>query len=150
MRAIDFFTPTQRDQIRQAIIEAEQNTSGEIRVHLENHVRINPLDRAATVFEELQMERTKDRNGVLIYVAVQDQKFAIIGDVGIHKIVGNEFWKKTRDILHDAFVKEDFFGGLVHSIADVGIRMKEHFPIQPDDKNELENEISDDISLNKN
>lgn len=150
MRAIDLFTPTQRDQIRDAIHKAEENTSGEIRVHLENHVKIDPLDRAATVFAELQMERTRERNGVLIYIAVQDQKFAIIGDVGIHKKVGEGFWNKTRDILQNSFVNEDFFGGLIRAISDCGQRMKEHFPIRPDDKNELENEISDDISLNEN
>ena len=150
MRAIDFFTPTQRDQIRDAIKKAEENTSGEIRVHLENHVRIDPLDRAATVFEELQMERTRDRNGVLVYVAVQDHKYAIIGDCGIHDKVGNAFWNKTSDILQSAFKRDDFYGGLIQAIEDVGMRIKEHFPIRPDDKNELKNEISDDISLNEN
>ena len=149
-RARDFFTPTQRDQIKAAIEEAELLTSGEIRLHLENRVLVDVLDRAAYVFDKLGMHQTKYRNAVLIYMAIEDHKFAILGDSGIHEVLGHDYWQGSIDLMGGYFKEGDFCKGLEEVILDIGNKLKEHFPIDPDDVNELENEISDEISMNEN
>lgn len=149
-RARDFFTPTQREQIKSAIVEAEKLTSGEIRVHVENNVLIDVLDRAAYVFEQLGMHKTKYRNAVLIYLAVKDGQFAILGDVGIHQHVGDEYWNSTRDQMRTDFNEAEFTSGIEKAILDIGEKLKKFFPIDLDDVNELSNQISDDISMNEN
>ena len=149
-RALDLFTPTQRDQIKEAIRKAEEKTSGEIRLHLENHVLIDVLDRAAYVFEQLQMHKTTNRNAVLIYMAVKDGKLAILGDAAIHDQLGFDFWNSTRDLMVSYFNEGDFICGVEKAIEDIGNKLKKCFPIDPNDVNELKNEISDDLSLNEN
>jgi uncharacterized membrane protein len=126
----------------QAIVSAEKNTSGEIRVHIEERSEKAPLDRAQEVFFELHMNETKDRNGVLFYVCVADKKFAIIGDEGIDKVVESDFWDCTKDIIISNFKEANFKNGLVEGILRAGERLKKYFPYQSDDVNELSNEIS--------
>ena len=149
-RALDFFTPTQRDQIKDAIRKAEEMTSGEIRVHLENHVLVDVLDRAAYIFEQLNMHKTRGRNAVLIYMAVKDGKLAILGDAAIHEVLGSDYWNNTRDLMLNYFNEGDFICGVEKAVEDIGQKLKEHFPIDPSDVNELMNEVSDDLSLNEN
>ncbi len=141
------FTSDQKKRIKAAIEEAEVNTSGEIRVHLEDRCKKeNVLDRAAQMFAELDMHKTDARNGVLIYMAVKDHKFAIIGDAGINTKVEDDFWDITKEKMLQHFKSGDLTQGLVEGILCAGERLKEHFPYQKDDKNEL----SDDISFGKN
>lgn len=141
------FTSEQKKRIKAAIEEAEVNTSGEIRVHLEDRCKKNNvLDRAAQMFAELDMHKTDARNGVLIYMAVKDHKFAIIGDAGINTKVEDDFWDITKEKMLQHFKSGDLTQGLVEGILCAGERLKEHFPYQKDDKNEL----SDDISFGKN
>lgn len=141
------FTSDQKKRIKAAIEEAEVNTSGEIRVHLEDRCKKeNVLDRAAQMFAELDMHKTDARNGVLIYMAVKDHKFAIIGDAGINTKVEDDFWDITKEKMLQHFKSGDLTQGLVEGILCTGERLKEHFPYQKDDKNEL----SDDISFGKN
>lgn len=138
----DFLSKVEEQEIVQAIIEAEKNTSGEIRVHIEEHSDKSPLERAQEVFFELQMNETKDRNGVLFYVCVSDKKFAILGDEGINKVVESDFWDCTKDSIIDNFKGRNFKKGLVEGILRAGERLKKYFPYQSDDTNELSNEIS--------
>ena len=138
----DFLSKADEQEIVQAIIEAEKNTSGEIRVHLEEHTEKSPLDRAQEVFFELHMHETQDRNGVLFYVGVADKKFAIIGDEGIDKVVESDFWDCTKDTVIANFKEGNFKKGLVEGILRAGERLKKYFPYQSDDTNELSNEIS--------
>lgn len=141
------FNSDQKKRIKSAIEEAELNTSGEIRVHLENHCKTeNVLDRAAQMFAQLNMHKTEARNGVLIYMAVKDHKFAIIGDAGINAKVEEDFWDITKEKMLKHFKSGDLIQGLVEGILCAGERLKEHFPYQKNDKNEL----SDDISFGKN
>lgn len=141
------FNSDQKKRIKSAIEEAELNTSGEIRVHLENHCKTeNVLDRAAQMFAQLNMHKTEARNGVLIYMAVKDHKFAIIGDAGINAKVEEDFWDITKEKMLKHFKSGDLTQGLVEGILCAGERLKEHFPYQKNDKNEL----SDDISFGKN
>lgn len=137
-----FLSKEEEQEIVQAIVEAEKNTSGEVRVHIEKQSKLSPLERAQEVFFELKMEATKDRNGVLFYVSVADKKFAIIGDKGINDVVAVDFWDTTKEIVIDHFKKGNFKTGLVEGILSAGNQLKAYFPYQSDDENELSNEIS--------
>jgi uncharacterized membrane protein len=137
-----FLSKEDEQEIVQAIVSAEKNTSGEIRVHIEERLEKAPLDRAQEVFFELHMNETKDRNGVLFYVCVADKKFAIIGDEGIDKVVESDFWDCTKDIVITNFKEANFKNGLVEGVLRAGNRLKKYFPYQSDDVNELSNEIS--------
>ncbi len=142
-----YFTEENKLQITNAIRVAETNTSGEIRVHIEKHCKGNVLDRAAYVFEKLEMHKTKLRNGVLFYVAIEDRKFAILGDAGINIRVPEKFWEEiTTDVIEK--FKEGFFAeGIANGIIKAGEQLKQHFPYQSDDVNELSDEISFDEKL---
>jgi uncharacterized membrane protein len=140
--AKNFFTEEQKISIKQAITAAELNTSGEIRVHLENHCGEDVLDRAAFLFDKLEMKKTDMRNAVLFYVAVKDKKFAVIGDSGINSLVEENFWEDVKSLLLEQFKNGNFTEGLVVGISKAGEKLKKHFPYQTDDTNELSNEIS--------
>ena len=138
----DFLSKAEEQEIVLAIVEAEKNTSGEIRVHIEEHTEKSPLERAQEVFFELKMDETQDRNGVLFYVCVSDKKFAILGDKGINEAVESDFWDCTKDTVIANFKEGNFKKGLVEGILRAGERLKKNFPYQSDDTNELSNEIS--------
>ena len=138
----DFLSKAEEHEIVHAIVEAEKNTSGEIRVHIEEHTEKSPLERAQEVFFELKMDETQDRNGVLFYICVSDKKFAIIGDKGINEAVESDFWDCTKDTVIANFKEGNFKKGLVEGILRAGERLKKYFPFQSDDTNELSNEIS--------
>lgn len=137
-----FFTETEQQQIVEAIRQAELNTSGEIRVHIEPDCRVNPYDRAKEVFEKLGMHATEQKNGVLFYVAYADHKFAILGDQGIHERVQQNFWDTEKELLLKHFKEEKYAAGLCKAIADAGEKLRQHFPYQSNDTDELSNEIS--------
>ncbi|WP_396153582.1 TPM domain-containing protein [Flavobacterium sp.] len=138
----NFLTAAEEQEIVQAIAMAEKNTSGEIRVHIENHSDTPPIARAREVFDSLKMYKTEARNGVLFYVGVADHTFAIIGDSGIDDVVESDFWECTKDIVIENFINKKFKDGLVLGISRAGERLKEFFPYDSDDTNELSNEIS--------
>ena len=138
----NFLTAAEEQEIVQAIAMAEKNTSGEIRVHIENHSDTPPIARAREVFDSLKMYKTEARNGVLFYVGVADHTFAIIGDSGIDDVVESDFWECTKDIVIENFINKKFKDGLVLGISRAGERLKAFFPYDSDDTNELSNEIS--------
>ncbi len=140
--AKDFLTKEQSDKIVAAIKQAELNTSGEIRVHLEGKCAIDVLDRATYWFEKLKMHKTEQRNGVLFYLAYTDKKFAILGDAGINSKVPSNFWDSIKSEMEARFREGDFVNGLVNGILACGEQLKSHFPYQSDDVNELSDEIS--------
>lgn len=138
----DFLTASEEQEIVAAILEAERNTSGEIRVHIESHSRLDHDERAKEVFHLLKMDNTKQENGVLIYIAVNDRKFAIYGDQGIDKVVPANFWESTKDAIQEQFVKGNFKQGIINGILRAGKELNSHFPWHPTDNNELSDEIS--------
>lgn len=140
--ASDFFTLQQKEAINKAVQDAELETSGEIRVHVENNCEGDVLDRAATVFDKLGMTRTEQRNGVLFYVAVKSHKFAILGDMGINAKVPDDFWETTKTLMLEHFKKGQFTEGLVEGITLAGKELKAWFPYQTDDVNELPDDLS--------
>lgn len=142
MSARSFFTKPQQEQIVAAIKEAELNTSGEVRVHVESFCKEEVLDRAAYVFSMLKMHKTKLRNGVLFYLATKDRKFAILGDAGINQKVPEGFWDEVYTLVLNHFKEGNHAEGLSKGILMAGEKLKEHFPYQSDDVNELDDEIS--------
>jgi uncharacterized membrane protein len=146
MKASAFFTQEQQDAIVRAIGEAEHTTSGEIRVHIETSCKSDVLDEAAWLFRKIGMHRTADRNGVLIYLALKERKFAIIGDTGINSVVPLGFWDEIRDHMKQRFSESLFTEGLVEGILMAGNQLKEHFPHSKDDINEITDTISFDIN----
>jgi len=141
-KAKSFLTKEEELEVVEAIRLAEQNTSGEIRVHIEKETSVAPMDRAMEVFYLLNMENTQERNGVLIYVATQSKQFAICGDQGIHNKVTDAFWDSTKDIMLQNFKNCNNKQALVEGISKAGEQLKSHFPYQEGDVNELSNELS--------
>jgi len=137
-----YFTEENKLQIANAIRAAETNTSGEIRIHIEKHCREEVLDRAAYWFEKLEMHKTELRNGVLFYLAIEDQKFAILGDAGINQKVPADFWQETKEIVISKFKDGGFADGLAAGVLMAGEQLKAHFPHKSGDVNELSNDIS--------
>ena len=125
-----------------AIKQAEKDTSGEIRVHIENHSKIDVLDRAADVFARLNMHKTAQRNGVLIYVALLDHKSAILGDAGINAKVPSDFWDSIMKNMIGKFKEGKITEGICEADITAGEQLKAYFPYQADDVNELPDEIS--------
>ena len=138
-----FLTKEQEKTIIGAIKEAENNTSGEVRVHIEDKCKGgDAIARAKEVFAQLGMHKTDLRNGVIIYVASKDHKLAIWGDEGIHEKVGQAFWDEEIELMKKYFQADDYESGLRDAILMVGQKLKEFFPYQTDDVNELDDEIS--------
>lgn len=137
-----FLSDEEKEQIIAAIGEAEKDTSGEIRLHIEPYCKMDLMDRAADIFGFLNMHKTALRNGVLFYVAYEDHQFAILGDAGINAVVPPHFWEDIRDTVI-AKLKEGKAGeGLSKGILMAGEQLKAHFAYQTHDKNELSDEIS--------
>jgi uncharacterized membrane protein len=141
----EFLSKSEKDVVKKAIKVAEKNTSGEIRVRIEAKCGGNPLERAVKVFRLLKMEKTKDRNGVLLYISIDDKQLAIIGDSGINAVVPEDYWQLTVDALKLAFSKNQYAQGIENAVLEIGSRLQHFFPYQKDDINEL----SDDISFEK-
>ena len=142
MKVKDFIGDRGKAVIEQAIKEAELNTSGEIRVHLESKCSGDPVQRAVYIFNYLKMYNTQARNGVLVYVAVGSRKFAIIGDAGINAAVPDNFWDGIKDKMRSSFASGNYVEGLVEAVKDAGESLKKYFPYQSDDINEQPDEIS--------
>ena len=142
MNAASFFTKQEKERIKAAIAEAERNTSGEIRIHMDNHCRGDVMDRAAWWFANLKMHRTELRNGVLFYLCVKDKKFAILGDAGINAVTPDDFWDHIKEKMLARFSEGKFAEGLETGILMAGEALRQHFPYQDGDKNELSNDIS--------
>jgi uncharacterized membrane protein len=138
------FTTEDLDAIAATVAGAERGTSGEIRVHLERRLprQTTPLTRAGEVFSRLKMDATADRNGVLIYLAVEDRKLAIVGDVGVHARVGDEYWQRVRDAMVERMRAGASRDAIVRAVMDVGLVLRKFFPRRPDDRNELSDEVS--------
>jgi uncharacterized membrane protein len=138
-----FFPEEDSRLIVKAIRQAEKNTSGEVRVFVESKCSwVNPLDRAAEVFYRLKMDKTKDRNASLVYVAIKDRQLAVFGDQGIHEKVGNEYWTARVKEMLSSFNKENYGKGIADCVIQIGEALQQHFPYNKDtDKNELPDEI---------
>ncbi len=136
------FNEEEQQRIRRAIEEAEKHTSGQIRVCIEKTCSEDVLDRAAKYFHQLGMHKTKLRNGVLIYLATVDRKFAIIGDRGLNKLVPKNFWDDTKEDMLNHFKYGDLVEGIVTGLKIAGEHLQKYFPHKLDDTNELPDDIA--------
>lgn len=136
--------PFDKKQIEAAIARLEQRSSAELRVYIERHLpksQPSAIQHALSIFTQLAMTETQARNGVLIYIAYKDQQCAIIGDEGIHQYVGEAFWQQQYAVMVEDFQQKRYTQGVVNTIERIAQRLTLHFPIQPDDRNELDNEV---------
>jgi len=138
-----FFSKEENEKIVQSIRDAEECTSGEVRIFVESKCKfIDPLDRAMEIFAELKMENTEDRNAVLLYVALKDRRLAVYADKGIHEKVGDQFWQEVVKTILAHFNKENYADGISLCIKEIGEALQQNFPYNKDtDKNELPDEI---------
>jgi len=141
VKASDYFTEERLGAIDRAIKAAEKDTSGEVRLYVEDKCKEDVLDHAAFLFGELEMHKTELRNGVLFYLALQDHKFAILGDAGINAKMEDDFWDHIKEAMKSEFVKGDFAKGLETGIQMAGKALADHFPYKDDDQNELSDDI---------
>lgn len=144
--AITILNREEDQRVVEAIRQAERNTSGEIKVHIENRCKGDVEQRSLFIFDKLKLNETQLRNGVLIYLAVKDHKFAILGDKGINDVVEDNFWNDVKDLMLNQFKDGHFAEGLEQGIMHCGEKLKAYFPYQSDDINE----IPDDISYENN
>lgn len=137
-----FFDETEREAIREAIAAAEEQTSGEIRLHLARRTRGDVLAAAQVAFHAIGMTRTAARNGVLIYLSVEDRRFAIVGDEGIDRVVPEGFWDEIKETMRQRFAADRFAEGIAEAVRRVGEKLRAYFPLQAGDVNELPDDIS--------
>jgi len=144
MKHRDFVNQLRHDDIVAAIRAAEQKTSGEIRVFISRKKPEDAVAAAQKVFMKLGMTRTRERNGVLVFVAPRARKLAVIGDEGVHKRCGEEFWRQMAEEMSGHFKASRFTEGIVHVVRKAGELLAEHFPRRPDDRNELPDRVASD------
>jgi len=137
-----FFSENEKKRIMQTIHQAELKTSGEIRVHLERKAQADILKQAQGKFEKLGMTKTQQRNGVLIFLAVQSRQFVICGDLAIHEKLPETFWTEATQLMESYFKQDQFAEGIVHAVLSVGEKLRAFFPYERNDLNELSDEIS--------
>ena len=139
---VNSFTNAEIRKIADAIADAELETSGEIRVHIEPRLKGDALERAVLIFRRLKMDRTKERNGVLILIALKSRAFAILGDVGISEKAPPDFWNITRDLMQAYFREDRFLEGVIAGVHKAAESLRTHFPHRRDDTNELSNDVT--------
>ncbi len=144
MKARHFLSQLQHDAIVRAIGEAEAATSGEIRLFVSRKEPEDAVAAAQRVFAHLGMDKTRERNGVLLFIAPRAHKFAIIGDKAVHEKCGDEFWKEVAHEISVHFRRGDFTDGILHGIRRAGQLLAQHFPRHPGDQNQLPDEIAHD------
>lgn len=135
------FTEQEQEQISNAIAEAEKATSGEIRIAIEEHCEGDAFEKATSYFTKLGMDKTSRRNGVLIFLAHADHKFAIIGDRGINSVVPDDFWEMTKVAMKAHFSSGNLAQGIIAGVVLAGEKLAQFFPSENDDINELPNDI---------
>lgn len=138
---MSLFTTQEQEQIANAIADAEKATSGEIRIAIDKHCHGSAFERATQYFAELGMDKTAQHNGVLIYIAHEDHKFAIIGDRGIDSVVPDDFWETAQIAMKAHFMSGNLAEGIIAGVSLAGEKLALYFPYQNGDVNELPNDI---------
>ncbi len=126
--AKDLFTEEEQAEVRIAIQHSEERTSSPIKVHIEGHCKEDTIERASTVFEQLQLHKAELRNGILFYLAIKDKAFAVIGDVGVQNALHKDFWNQISELMLNYFQQGEFVKGLVEGVLEAGKQLEVHFP----------------------
>jgi len=143
MRTKEFLGKLDHDRVARAIATAEATTSGEIRVFIQRGNVADAVSDARAQFERLGMTQTRERNGVLVFVAPRSRKFAVIGDRGVYEKCGAPFWEALTQAMRPHFQAQNFTDAIVHAVREAGQLLGEHFPRRPDDRNELPNAVEE-------
>ncbi len=142
MRSREFLSKLEHDRIVHAIREGESKTSGEIRVYIQRgKLKADPLIVAQKKFQQLKMDRTRERNAVLIFVAPRAHQFAVVGDKAIHEKCGDEFWQHIVGGMRTHFQNEKFSHALIEAISEIGKLLAAHFPKTLGNANELPDDV---------
>ncbi len=144
MSAREFSKQLRHDDIVAAIRAAERKTSGEIRIFISHKPVEDPVAAAQAHFLRMGMEKTRERNAVLIFVAPRSRQFAVIGDIGVHAKCGDEFWRELARSMTGYFRNSEFTHGIIHGVKKAGELLAEHFPRRPDESNQLSNRVAND------
>ncbi|WP_417429888.1 TPM domain-containing protein [Halpernia sp.] len=139
---MEFLTNKDLAELVEAIKTAENNSTGEIRVHIDSATETQNAEIAFEIFKSLNMEHTAQRNAVLFHVNFEQRYLTIIGDTGIHKVVHQNFWDNLHDEVTQEFAKQNYCEGLKNAILKTGIELKKYFPVKGENKNELSDEIT--------
>lgn len=142
MSANSLISNVEIELIKVAIGNAELLTSGEIRVHIESKCKTDPLEKAILIFQKLNMHHTKLRNGVLIFIALNDRKFSIVGDQGIYSKVEPDFWNSTKKLMQEKMSSGQMIEGIITGIKEAALQLQKYFPSSENNKNELSNDIT--------
>ncbi len=137
-----FISKHQEEAIIQAIREAESQTSGEVRVHIQKKLNGPVVQEAQKVFFKLNMHHTRQRNGVLFFIAPENRQFAVLGDQGINEVVPPHFWEDIRDLLREHFRNGLVPEGISAAVRMVGEKLHAYFPVHTENPNELSDDIS--------
>lgn len=142
----NLLTKEEMDQVSATIAEVEEETIGEVRVNIQKsrsykERKLSLYELAVKIFYDFEMDKTKDKTGVLIFLLMSDKKFQIIGDEGINKRVSKEFWDVLAMKTVEYFRQNKFADGICYAVKEVGKVLKKEFPMKPGDTNELSNEV---------
>ena len=142
----EFLNDDELLRISSAIKEMEKISSGEIVVSIKEKRGL--LQKRKTVkqlaieeFRRLGINKTRDKTGILLYILLKDREFHVFADDGIHSIVGDTTWEEIKDLLLQFFRDGEFCQGIVAAVSRIGAVLSAHFPIKPDDTNEISNRV---------
>ena len=142
MHQKEFIAQLDQQRIVDAIATAERMTSGEIRVHIQPRAHGDIRQIGEKTFERLGMTKTALRNGVLLFIACEEQRFVILGDKGINELAPAGFWDEIAAKLTIRFKAGEFTDGIVEAIHSAGEELRHDFPRAHDDADELTNAIN--------
>lgn len=138
----EYFSPAEQQQLVEAIKAAEKNTSGEVRVFVEGRCKyVDAVDRAREIFYDLEMQETKERNAVLLYIALDDHQLALFADEGVYNRLGANYWHDEVRKMISSFTRHDYIAGICSVVQDIGLALQTEFPYESSDKNELPDDI---------
>jgi len=144
-----FLTEEELKLISEKIGQIEKKTSGEVRVVIREHkdwiaklVRLSIRRMAVEEFYRLKMHKTRDRTGVILYFLLEDRQFYIYGDRGIHDKLGQGMWDGLCNEMSKIAKEKSLYDAIIYGLEKIGAKLAEHFPVKPDDVNELPNDVA--------
>jgi len=144
MKASEFLNRLEHDAIVKEIGGAETKTRGEIRVFISRKETKDAVAAAEKMFHHLGMQKSPERNGVLLFVAPRVRKFAVIGDSAVHERCGDQFWKEVAHEMSLHFGRGEFTEGIIHGVRRAGKLLADHFPRYAGDKKQPPGDVGHD------
>lgn len=149
-RIADVLSDGGNELIEKAVAEAESCTSGEVVVRLKQSVDTTAQTVREAAFEEflrLGVKETRLRNGILLFIALDQQQVELIADEGIYKVVPQGTWQRVVDIITLGFRAGVPAHAIVMGVKLISDLLSSHFPPLPTDTNELSDRVHRDTDL---